>query len=486
MPLISKNHLEQATEAIHRLRSGGKHAVDDSAIQAEVAEIRGSYEQQRRLQHGSSWVALFGKTHRHRTLVAIGLQCLQQAQGVGFLGNYLAITLLQLGITNVFLILLILYVVLLLCSCFGFVLPDYHLNVCHAAIATVHPAPVGAPGTVLVLFVFKWIAVFAVSWGSLPWTISAELSSPSLREKTVAVGSWMGFAVGLIVTFITPYLLNPVYANLGAKIGYLWVSFSVVSGVWAVFMVPETKGRTLEELEYMFEAGVPIRKFASHNTSEILATKLLHQADNEGRAVALHTVDDGEKNLGDDKMDRDVYAPILTPGTLPASTQLTTQHQRCQEIFTGSKEARLGSLYPEQAKAVVEASSKLGRVWLTTIPFQPSLRLTDFEVAAALQLRTLTGEREAHCTRCGEANFFVHPEVCLQRKPWRVARHKGAKRIIGQALASTPGTRVRLEPLGHQTSRRNNIQVFSLLGVRVSRERAGSSSRSGLAAVGKG
>jgi hypothetical protein len=35
---------------------------------------------------------------------------------------------------------------------------------------------------------------------------------------------------------------------------------------------------------------------------------------------------------------------------------------------------------------------------------------------------------------------------------------------MGQALASTPGTRVRLEPLGHQTSRRNDIQVFSLLG----------------------
>ncbi|GFZ44313.1 hypothetical protein JCM24511_02035 [Saitozyma sp. JCM 24511] len=81
--------------------------------------------------------------------------------------------------------------------------------------------------------------------------------------------------------------------------------------------------------------------------------------------------------------------PILTPGSLPDSTQLITQHQRCQEIFAGNREALLGSLNPEQAKAVVEASSKLGRVWLTTIPFQPSLRLTDFEVAAALQLQEI-------------------------------------------------------------------------------------------------
>jgi hypothetical protein len=60
---------------------------------------------------------------------------------------------------------------------------------------------------------------------------------------------------------------------------------------------------------------------------------------------------------------------VLTPATLPDSTQLTTQHQRCQEIFTENKEALLGSLTPEQAKAVAEASSKLGRVWLTTKPF---------------------------------------------------------------------------------------------------------------------
>ncbi|RSH89967.1 hypothetical protein EHS25_001953 [Saitozyma podzolica] len=159
-----------------------------------------------------------------------------------------------------------------------------------------------------------------------------------------------------------------------------------------------------------------------------------------------------------------ILAPILTPASLPARTQLITQHQRCQEIFAGNREAMLGSLSPERAKAIVEASSKLGRVWLTTIPFQPSLRLTDFEVAAALQLRTLTGESEARCTSCGEGNFFGHPEVCLQRILWRVARHEGAKRIIGQALASTPGTRVRLEPLGHQTSRRNDIQTITLLG----------------------
>ncbi|GFZ51184.1 hypothetical protein JCM24511_08942 [Saitozyma sp. JCM 24511] len=117
------------------------------------------------------------------------------------------------------------------------------------------------------------------------------------------------------------------------------------------------------------------------------------------------------------------------------------------EVFAGNREALLGLLTPGQTKAVVQASSKLGRVWLTTIPFRPSLRLTDFEVAAALQLRILAGEREAHCTSCGDANFFGH-EVCLQRKPWRVARHEGSKRFIGPALASTPGSQLGSQATG--------------------------------------
>jgi hypothetical protein len=54
-------------------------------------------------------------------------------------------------------------------------------------------------------------------------------------------------------------------------------------------------------------------------------------------------------------------APVLTPESPPASTQPTTQHQRCQDLFAGNKKELLGSLTMEQAKADVEASSKLGR-----------------------------------------------------------------------------------------------------------------------------
>ncbi|RSH83008.1 hypothetical protein EHS25_005718 [Saitozyma podzolica] len=53
-------------------------------------------------------------------------------------------------------------------------------------------------------------------------------------------------------------------------------------------------------------------------------------------------------------------APIPTLEALPSSTQLTTQGHGRREILAGNKEALAGSLPHEQAKAVIEASPKLG------------------------------------------------------------------------------------------------------------------------------
>lgn len=66
---------------------------------------------------------------------------------------------------------------------------------------------------------------------------------------------------------------NPEYGNLGGKIAFLWMVFSVFSAVYVYFLVPELKGRSLEELDYMFEARIATRDFASFDSSAILESK---------------------------------------------------------------------------------------------------------------------------------------------------------------------------------------------------------------------
>jgi hypothetical protein len=74
-----------------------------------------------------------------------------------------------------------------------------------AAISTVYETPTGSLANLLIASIFIWVAVFAVTWSPMGWTIPAEISSNPLREKTLAVAAFGGMVVNLIVTLVVPY-----------------------------------------------------------------------------------------------------------------------------------------------------------------------------------------------------------------------------------------------------------------------------------------
>jgi SP family sugar:H+ symporter-like MFS transporter len=154
------------------------------------------------------------------------------------------------------------------------------------AITTKFAAPTGSYANFLVASLFLWVAFFANTWSIIPWTVAAEIASSPLREKTLAAASWSGFGVGLAVGFIVPYseyqaalwaslmaVQNAEYGNLGGKIAFIWMGFSIISGAFVYFFLPELKGRSLEELDYMFEARIATRKFASYDSTSMLEAK---------------------------------------------------------------------------------------------------------------------------------------------------------------------------------------------------------------------
>lgn len=93
--------------------------------------------------------------------------------------------------------------------------------------------------------------------------MTAEVPTLQLREKTITIATFSGFCVGVLVTYISPFLQNPGYADLEGKIGFIWGVGSVFAFVWCFFVVPELKGRTLEELDELFAGKVGSRAFKS-------------------------------------------------------------------------------------------------------------------------------------------------------------------------------------------------------------------------------
>jgi len=97
-----------------------------------------------------------------------------------------------------------------------------------------------------VFFLALYVMGFAVSWGAVAWVIIPELFPLKARGAGTGIAIMSMSAANLIVTLVFPILLD--------SIGIIWLFaiFSLISiisfGFVSVF-VPETKGRSLEDIE---------------------------------------------------------------------------------------------------------------------------------------------------------------------------------------------------------------------------------------------
>lgn len=64
------------------------------------------------------------------------------------------------------------------------------------------------------------------------------------------------------------------YGNLQGKVGFVYGSFSVIAAIWVAFVLPEMRGRALEELDEMFGQRVSTFKFDTFET-EGLGAKIV-------------------------------------------------------------------------------------------------------------------------------------------------------------------------------------------------------------------
>jgi hypothetical protein len=54
----------------------------------------------------------------------------------------------------------------------------------------------------------------------------------------------------------------------GFEQGFLWASFSFVTIFWVFFLLPEMRGFSLEQLDYLFNNNTPSRKFKKYVFSD--------------------------------------------------------------------------------------------------------------------------------------------------------------------------------------------------------------------------
>lgn len=116
--------------------------------------------------------------------------------------------------------------------------------------ANAGPVPTRTTGTLVVICLAVFIAFFAVGPGVCVWLALSELMPTRIRSVGMGVALLInqGVSTGIAAFFL------PIVGNYGyfAMFGF-WAACTVVYFITAAFFLPETKGRTLEEIEEHFE-----------------------------------------------------------------------------------------------------------------------------------------------------------------------------------------------------------------------------------------
>ncbi len=100
--------------------------------------------------------------------------------------------------------------------------------------------------TGVVVFIIGFIAFFAFSQGAVIWVFLAEIFPNKIRSKGQALGSFTHWIMNAIIGLVFPIALT----SFGGGNVFMFFSIMMVPFFFFVWkMMPETKGRSLEELE---------------------------------------------------------------------------------------------------------------------------------------------------------------------------------------------------------------------------------------------
>jgi sugar porter (SP) family MFS transporter len=250
-----------------------KIRVDDpDTIDRELDEIKDSLDEK-----PGAWSELLQPLVKAALVVGVGLAILQQVTGINTV-IYYAPTIVEftgvdssagsilaavgVGVINVAFTLLALRLLdragrrtLLMIGVSGMVISLFTLGLAFTGDGTTTLASV-----VAIVSLMTYVASFAISLGPIFWLLNAEIYPLSVRSKAAGIGTMANWMFNFIVS-LTFLLLIEALGRSGAFWFYGAVGILTLIFCWK--LVPETKGKRLEDIQAEFQARVDRRKHSA-------------------------------------------------------------------------------------------------------------------------------------------------------------------------------------------------------------------------------
>ena len=247
--LLTKGHDALGYKVLTRV--GGR-----SYALSEVANIKRIL--QREASMDAPWTDLWLPGIRRIVLIGVALAVLQQWTGINILFNYAAevyrsagygendifLNIVITGAINLIFTVLAMSIVdrvgrrpMMLFGCIG-------IGVSHLLSGLAYRA--GWHGSAVLVLTLSAIACYALTLAPVTWVLISEIFPNRVRSQAVSVAVSALWIASFALTYTFP-LINHALGSSGAFLGYS--AICVLGSVFIFVFVPETKGRTLEEIE---------------------------------------------------------------------------------------------------------------------------------------------------------------------------------------------------------------------------------------------
>ncbi|OWY41472.1 hypothetical protein AA0114_g12663 [Alternaria tenuissima] len=296
--LAKQDKWEEATTVLARMRNlPSSHAY----VQDEIKDIADQLEHERMLVAGASVKDLLKEMftipgNRKRALISIGLMICQQMTGTNAINYYAPQIFAALGLKGnaVKLFATGIYGIVKMVGCFAFLifaadslgrrrsllwtsiaqgLAMFYIGIYMRVDPPVLNEPVPGAGYFALVCVFLFALFFQFGWGPVCWIYVSEIPAARLRSLNVAIAAATQWLFNFVVARATPNMMATMgQGGYGTFFTYGSFCFTMFIFVW--FLIPETKGLSLEKMDDLFGITELVKNMEADRENHAHGTEL--------------------------------------------------------------------------------------------------------------------------------------------------------------------------------------------------------------------
>ena len=302
--LVKKGREEDAWKALSWLR-----ADDSPRVRAEFEEIVQGIHHESHVMEGFKVRELWEPANRTRVFIAFNICAAQQFTGataLAYFGPQFFKLITGPGDRNLLITALFGVIKVIACGIFivffserfgrkkvlmGGAIGMGTCMIITSVLVKVKPPPGGGQvtgaGVATVALIFLNIAIYNFSWGPVPYPYMAEIFPSRIRASGVSVGMGAQWLFNFMFSLVTPYMIQ----SMGWGTFLFFAACDIVMATWVFFVLKETRGKSIEEMEHLFHSGAGldmagVEKAVGHEAEFV---------DKDGHTRTVHVEGDHER-----------------------------------------------------------------------------------------------------------------------------------------------------------------------------------------------